>query len=103
MIEDVEEFESEIESEIVLDHRPLQYAEIGVVESRAVEETPVRGPKSSESAILNECAGGGHTGIRIGDRGRLRRDEVASRVGISRAIWIRVTRIQSLDLADEIR
>ena len=103
VVEDVEKFETDIESEILLNCGPLQYAEIGIVESRAVKEAPVGRPKSSESAVLNECACGWHTWVRIRGRGRLWRDEETSRVVGGRAIGICVTRIQRHDLANEIR
>src|SRR5271168_506254 len=41
VIEDVEEFDSKVESVILLNYSSLQHAKIGVVETRAVEEAPV--------------------------------------------------------------
>src|ERR1700730_4620156 len=103
VVEYVEKFDTEVKSKILPNYGPLQYAEIGVVESRAVKEAPVGRPKSSESAVLNECACGWHTWVRVRGRGRLWRDEETSRVVGGRAIGICVTRIQCHDLADEIR
>jgi hypothetical protein len=103
VVEDVEKFDAEIESVVLLNYGPLRYAKIGVVESRAVEEASVGRPKSPENAVLNERACGYYTWVRICRRGRLWRDEETSRVIGGRAIGICVTRIQGHDLADEIR
>src|SRR5271165_54462 len=78
VVEDVEEFEPEIESESLIDRRMLQHAEIGVVESRAVEEASVRGAKSPQIGVNSECAG----------------QKVASRAGLGRIDRIRTTRIR---------
>src|SRR5580698_8302286 len=102
MIEDVKKLEAKVEGVILLNYSVLQHAKIGVVETWSVEEAPVGGAKSSEYAILNECACGWHTWVRIGGRCWLWRDEVASRVVGGRAVWICDTRIQSHNLADDI-
>src|ERR1700746_3997903 len=47
VVEDVEKFETEIEGEILLNLCSLCYSEIGVIEARAVEASPVGGAKSS--------------------------------------------------------
>ena len=86
VVEDVEKFEAEVESVILLNYGPLRYAKVGIVESRAVEEAPVGGAKSSKSAVLNECACGWYTWVRIRGRGRLWRDEETSRVVSGRTI-----------------
>ena len=57
VVEDVEEFETEIERESLVDRSMLQHAEVGVVKSRAVEEASVRGAKSPQIGINSECAG----------------------------------------------
>src|SRR2546430_6773828 len=57
VVEDVEKFETQIESEILLDCGPLQYSEIGVVKSRAVEEAAVGGGQSSQRCVGRESAG----------------------------------------------
>src|SRR5271156_6346013 len=49
VVEDVEKFEAEIESEILSNCGSLQKAEIGVVESGTMEGAAVGGPESSES------------------------------------------------------
>src|ERR1700693_5953783 len=103
VVEDVEKFDTKIESIILFNYGTFRHAEIGVVESGTVEEAPVGSPKSSESAVLHERAGGWYTGVGIRDRGRLRRDEVTPRVVGGRAIGISVTRVQCHDLADDIR
>ena len=87
VVEDVKKLQADIESVILLNYGPLQYAEIGVVESRAVEEAPVGGAKSAQIGVNGECVG----------------QEVTSRTVGSRATWIRLARIHRHDLADEIR
>ena len=87
VVEDVEEFEPEIESESLIDRGVLQHAEVGVVESRAVEEASVGGAKSPQIGINSECAG----------------QEVASRAVGSRATGIRLTRIHYHYWAHAIR
>jgi len=47
MIEDVEEFTSNLEVHCFIDGNHLRYAQIGIVESRTVEESPVRRPETS--------------------------------------------------------
>lgn len=47
MIEDVEEFTSNLEVHCFIDGNHLRYAQIGVVESWAVKESPVRSPERS--------------------------------------------------------
>ena len=101
VVEDIEKFDTDIESEILFNLCPLQYSEIGVVESGAVEEAPVGSAKSSENAVLYECPAGWDTRIQSRVRARQRRDKETS--GDCRAIGIRVTRIQSMDLTDQIR
>ena len=63
MVEDVEEFEADIEGELFLDLRSLHDAEVGVIEPRAVEEAPVGGAEGSEGAVLNERASGWYTRV----------------------------------------
>ena len=45
MVEDIEKFEADVESEVLFNGGSLQYTEIGIVESGAVEESPVGGSK----------------------------------------------------------
>jgi hypothetical protein len=47
MIEDVEEFTSNLEMHCFIDRNYLRYSQVGVVESRAVKESPVRCPETS--------------------------------------------------------
>jgi hypothetical protein len=103
VVEYVEKLDTEVKSKILFNLGPFQEPKIGVVESGAVEEAPVSGTKSSKNAVLHEWARGWYTGVGIRDRGRLRRDEVTSRVVGGRAIGIRVARVQFHDRADEIR
>ena len=103
VVEDVEKFESDIKSEILFNLRPLQYSEIGVVESRAVEETTVGGAKTTENAVLNKSSPGWDTRVQSRVEVRFWWNEVTLRSRGCRAIGIRVTRIISVDLADEIR
>ena len=56
VIEDVEEFEANIEGEILLDGGVLQDSEIRVVEAGTMEEAAVGSPECSRDAILRECA-----------------------------------------------
>src|SRR5450432_72581 len=49
VIEDVEEFSSNLEMHCFIEWNHLRYAQIGIVDSRAVEESPVR--RSETSAI----------------------------------------------------
>jgi len=51
VIEYVEKFQAELESVIFMNYGSLQYAEIGVVESRTVEKPPVSCAKCSESGV----------------------------------------------------
>src|SRR5262249_54672101 len=87
MIEDVEKFEAEIERIILMNHGSLQYAEIGVVESGAMEETPVGGSKGPKSRIEIKCAG----------------QEVASRAVGGGAIGIRVARVDNHHWSHPVR
>jgi len=57
VVEDIEKFKTEVESEILFNLCPLQYSEIGVVEARAVEKSPVGGAKCSQSCV--GCKGAG--------------------------------------------
>ena len=54
VVEDVEKFKTEIESESLIDRGMLQHAKIGVVESRAMEEAPVGGAESAWHAVQRE-------------------------------------------------
>ena len=54
MVEDVEKFDTDIESVILLNYGPLRKSEIGVVESRAVEEASVGGAKSAQIGVNGE-------------------------------------------------
>ena len=103
VVENIEKFETDVESEVLFNGGSLQYAEIGIVESGTVEESPVRGSKCPQNTVLNEGAGRRSTGVRIFDRRRLRRNKITPCVVLGRAIGIRVPRIQTLDLADDIR
>ena len=47
MIEDIEEFTSNLEVHCFIDGNHLRYAQIGVVDSRAMEESTVRRPERS--------------------------------------------------------
>src|SRR5450755_1353625 len=47
MIEDVEEFTPNLEVHCFIEWNHLRYAQIGIVDSRAMEESPVRRPESS--------------------------------------------------------
>src|SRR5260370_19590292 len=87
VVENVEKFDTEIESEILLNLGSLRYAEIGVVESRAVEEAAVGGAKSAQNGVHGECAG----------------QEVASGTVGSRATGIGLARIHNHDRAHAIR
>lgn len=87
VVEDVEEFETEIESEFLIDRGVLQHAEVGVIESRAVEEASVGGAKSPQIGINSERAG----------------QEIASRAVVGRATGIRLARIHYRYWAHEIR
>src|SRR6202008_4928900 len=87
VIEDVEKFEAEIESIRLMNHSSLQYTEIGVVESRAMEEAPVGGPKGPGSRVKGKCAG----------------QEVASRAVAGGAIGIRLARIHNHHWSHPVR
>jgi hypothetical protein len=102
VVEDVEKFNSQIERIILVDYRSLREAEVGVVEAWAVEETPTGGAKGTQGAVLDESPCGHHARVRIGGRGQLGRNEIASRMTISRTIGIGVPRIQNHYLPDEI-
>ena len=49
VVEDVEKFDTKVESKILFNHGVFQHAEIRVVESRTVEESSVR--RSETSAV----------------------------------------------------
>src|SRR5437588_12585711 len=51
MVEDVEKFDAQIKRHLLSNDGSLQYAEVGVVESRAVEEAPVGSAKGSWSGV----------------------------------------------------
>ena len=53
MVEDVEKFDAEIERKILFDLGALQDAEIGVVESGAMEEAAVGGAESAQSRSVD--------------------------------------------------
>ena len=56
VVEDVEEFTSNLEMHCFIEGNHLRYAQIGIVESRAVEESPVRRPeRSAVRASQNPC------------------------------------------------
>src|SRR2546430_13520162 len=76
VVEDVEKFETQIESEILLDCGPLQYSEIGVVESRAVEEAAVGRVKSCKGLFRAQC--------------RWREEPVTSRVDLVPCSWTQI-------------
>lgn len=109
MVENVEEFETKIEGEILLDLGALQYAEVGVVESRAVEKPAVGSPECPWNAIQSECTHARQAGRCYLPRGLWcrkiwrRRDEVASRAVGGWAIRIRFPRIQDLHWTNPIR
>src|ERR1700691_755927 len=81
VVEDVEKFEADIESVILLNYGPLRKSEIGVVESRAVEEASVGGAKSAQIAVNGEGVG----------------EEVTTGAVGRRATGIRLARIHSHD------
>src|SRR5580704_2189041 len=54
VVEDVEKFKTEIESESLIDRGMLQHAEIGVVEAWAMEEAPIGGAESAWHAVQRE-------------------------------------------------
>ena len=58
VVEDVEKFNTEIESLVFLNLGALQQPEIGVIEAWAVEEAPVGGAESAWYAVQRER---GHT------------------------------------------
>lgn len=58
VVEDVEEFTPNLEGHPFFDGSPLHKPEIGIVESRAVEEPVVGRPKRAESAVIVECTSG---------------------------------------------
>src|SRR5579863_4306983 len=100
VVENVEEFDTEVEGQILLYPCPLQDPKICVVESRAVEKPAVRSPECSWNAIQRERT---HTRQARGRchvprecwRGKTwrGRDEVASRTVGGWAIRIRFARI----------
>jgi hypothetical protein len=56
VIEDVEEFTPNLEMHCFIEWNHLRYAQIGIVESRAVKESPVRCPeRSAVRAGQNPC------------------------------------------------
>ena len=57
VVEDVEKFQTDIESVVLLNYGPLRKSEIGVVESRAVEEASAGGPKSAQIGVNGERGG----------------------------------------------
>jgi len=61
VVEDVEKFDTEIESVVLLDYRPLRHAKIGVVESRPMEEAPVSGAKCPKAQFWTNAPCGHHT------------------------------------------
>ena len=73
VVEDVEKFETEIESEILMNDGPLRDSEIGVVEPRTVEEAPICGAERSQIGVLNECAAGWDARVQIRVKVRSRR------------------------------
>jgi len=110
MVEDVEKFHTNIESQILFNHGVFQQPEIRVVESRTVEKATIGGSKRSRNAVLREST---HTRL-AGRRCRVTRDlrcrkvqgwrdEVAPSVVVSGAIRIRISGIQNLKRAYAIR
>ena len=67
MVEYIEKFDTNVKGKIRFQLRPLQQPKIGVVESRAVKESPVGVAKSAEHAVLDEGPRGRHTRVWIGD------------------------------------
>lgn len=47
VVEDVKKFDAQIKCDLLFDGRSFQKAEVGVIESRAMEEASVRGSKCS--------------------------------------------------------
>src|SRR5215831_6826314 len=103
IVEDVEKFHTNVESQTLFNSGMLQQAEIRVDDSRTVEKATIGGSKRSRNAVLCEST---HTRqasrrCRVTRDCRCRkvrgwRDEVASRVVGRRAIRIRLARIQNL-------
>ena len=54
MVENVEKFETDIKSIVLVEHGALENAEVGVVEARAVEETTVGCAEGAEVRIDRE-------------------------------------------------
>jgi hypothetical protein len=55
VVENIEEFTSNLEGHLFSDGGPLQQPEIGIVEAWAVEEPAVGSPESSENRVGGEC------------------------------------------------
>ncbi len=93
VVEDVEEFDAQIKRQLLLNDGSLQDAEVGVVESRAVEEAAVRGAKRAWGGVKSKSIG----------------QEIASRARAwdcrveRRTSGIRIARIHNPDRADAIR
>src|SRR5262249_14059060 len=51
MVENVEKFDTQVESIILVDYGTLRYTEIGVVEPRAMEEVSIDGSKGSQGGV----------------------------------------------------
>ena len=86
MVENVKKFEAQIERESLINRGSLQDAEVGVVESGAVEKPAVGSPECSWNAILRESTHSRQAGCCCHVPWELwcrkicrRRDEVASR------------------------
>ncbi len=55
VVENVEEFDTNIKRNRFPDLRPLQEPKIGVVEARTMEESAVRSTESSKSGVGSKC------------------------------------------------
>jgi hypothetical protein len=100
VVEDVEEFDTQIKGQILFYLCPLQEPKIGVVESRAVEKPTIGSAECSGNAIQRECTHTRQARCRCHVAGHCwrrktwrRRDEVASRTVGGWAIRIRFARI----------
>lgn len=102
VVENVEEFSPNLEGHRFSDGGPLHKPEIGIVESRAMEEPAVGRPKRSESAVIVEPTAGRRTSIRVRLRER-RPDEVAPCPCRGWTTGSRLTWVVGPDISDEVR
>src|SRR5258708_10602133 len=93
VVEHVEEFGAQVESDGFCYEGPLGQAEIGVVESWAVEEPAIGSSERTECTVLHKCAKGRHTGIWELGRRRRGRYEVTTGVIARGTVRIRFARV----------